>query len=193
MVTGQAYQMKGKRNIANSNDYQAMLRSEKSGNANEEGIQRPSVAGFQRFTLEEKEGAGQTLTQRSYYDFLLEPRPRETLSLKVLTRKRNQYSAMQLTFTSNVNIAVNDEIHVEFTTHDGVRAIFENVLGLNDVDVQPMGCREHTTNSLISDSRIECYLIKGDRNSRRPAVVKIRVSKAITSGTSVVFWITDVK
>jgi hypothetical protein len=90
---------------------------------------------------------------------------------------------MWFLFTAPIELLPNDEIHVEFTTHDNVRRIFSDTLGLGfPGNLYETGCREHLANSLISDNTLACWIIRGDGNTRRPTIVKIVISKTITAG-----------
>ncbi|KAL4505390.1 hypothetical protein ABPG72_002452, partial [Tetrahymena utriculariae] len=162
------------------------------------GIQRPQC-GFYQFSLSAFIGGNaiSNIVEKDITQFLLEPQPDTTFVVKPLILSVNRKTAYKMSFITNVNIQVGDQIWFSFTTSNFINNIFPETLGftLNQDGFGQIDCAENPGQNLISATQIKCYAHKGQATAVPPvmASVQIPVQQAITAGTTIIIWLSNIQ
>jgi hypothetical protein len=104
---------------------------------------------------------------------------------------------VRVSFLTQVQLEIGDELWLEFPTHNTIYQIWDNYLGFTAADltfgVKSLGCLELSLN-LISDTRMNCYLIPGNQASTPAlsAFIKVPILKQILVNNLVQFWIPEI-
>ncbi|KAL4456526.1 hypothetical protein ABPG74_000633 [Tetrahymena malaccensis] len=162
------------------------------------GVQRPQC-GFYQFSLSAFIGGNaiSNIVEKDISYFLLEPQPDTTFIVKPLLLSANSKTAYKMSFKTNVNIQVGDEIWFSFTTSNFINNIFPETLGfnLNQDGFGQIDCAENPGQNLISATQIKCYVHKGSATVVPPvmASVQIPVQQAINTGTTIIIWLSNIQ
>ncbi|EAR88763.2 hypothetical protein TTHERM_00259620 (macronuclear) [Tetrahymena thermophila SB210] len=162
------------------------------------GIQRPQC-GFYQFSLSAFIGGNSisNIVEKDFTYFLLEPQPDTTFVFKPLVQSVNRKTAYKMSFKTNVNIQVGDQIWFSFTTSNFIKKIFPETLGftLNNDGFGQIDCAENPGQNLLSATQIKCYVHKGSATAIPPvmASVQIPVSQAISAGTTIIIWLSNIQ
>lgn len=123
-----------------------------------------------------------TPTERGYAELLYQPVP-QTLTIRNFNPGISATTILDLQFTINVDLVSGDYIEVSFPTTNLQTTLFELDLEGTEPGLlsKVLDCSEYGTNTLLSNSKLECEVVLGKRTAV-PSVhsrLLISITKAI--------------